>query len=468
MIKTRFCPSPTGYIHLGNVRTALFNALLAHHLGGVFLLRIEDTDQSRSKTEYVDALAEDLRWLGLDWQEGIDIEGDAGPYYQSQRETIYQDYYQQLQDSGRAYPCFCTPEQLALSRKLQRAAGKAPRYAGTCRHLSGQEIKVKLAEGLKPTLRFCMPDNQMISFTDIVKGEQQFASDDIGDFIIRRADGGAAFMFCNAIDDSMMGVTHALRGEDHLTNTPRQVEILRCLGLREPQYGHISLIVGQDGAPLSKRNGSHSVRELRELGYFPQAVVNYLARLGHYYTSNDYMNVQQLADAFKTENLSQSPARYDEAQLNYWQKESVSRADAETLHQWLATHLDEHVPAEKMSDFINTVKANITFPEEAKQFANAWFAEKICFSEQAQQVMSHTHADYFACALNLIEQHGVDYAAIIAALKQQLGIKGKALFQPLRIALTGQLHGPELAPIMQLLGEQRVKQRLQTAIQQIM
>ncbi len=460
--KTRFCPSPTGYVHLGNVRTAFFNALLAKHDDGVFLIRIEDTDKERSKSEYVTALMEDLRWLSMDWQEGPEAEADNGPYYQSERGDIYATYYQQLVDMKRAYPCFCSEDQLALSRKLQRASGKPPRYAGTCRGLSEAEAAEKISQGLKPTLRFRLPDNELIEFDDVVKGKQKFDSNDIGDFIIRRADGTASFMFCNAIDDSLMGVTHALRGEDHLTNTPRQVAILRALDMREPTYGHTSLILGQDGAPLSKRNGSRSVRELREMGYLPGAVLNYLARLGHYYKDNNYFSYSELAEQFKSDNLSSSPARYDEAQLNHWQKEALAVAGEAELNAWLGDV--DGVPADKHAEFVNVVKANIMFPADAKPYAEQFFASSLVLSEEAQGVIDNAHVEFYQTALALAETHGCDFSLISNGLKEQLSVKSKALFQPLRVALTGQLHGPELGPIMALMGDDRVKARFKALI----
>lgn len=262
-VKTRFCPSPTGLMHMGNVRTALFNALLAKSANGCFLLRIEDTDRERSDARYTKALMEDLLWLGLGWQEGPDHHQGNGPYHQSERQSIYDDYYQRLETAGVAYPCFCSEEELALQRKIQRSSGRPPRYPGTCRELTDAQREEKFAQGLKPTLRFAVPENEMIAFDDLVRGHQKFDSNDLGDFIIRRADGTPPFLFCNAVDDALMGVTHALRGEDHLTNTPRQLMVLDALGLTGPTYGHIALIVGPDGSPLSKRHGSRSIEELR-------------------------------------------------------------------------------------------------------------------------------------------------------------------------------------------------------------
>ena len=268
---TRFAPSPTGSLHLGNARTALFNFLLARQLGGQFLLRIEDTDLERSAERYLAELIDDLHWLGLGWDAGPDIGGAHEPYRQSQRNAIYAEYFARLATSGLVYPCYCTPLELEVSRRAQLAAGRPPRYAGTCRELSAGERDAKLAGGLKPSLRFRVPQGRSVEFHDFVRGAQRFASEDIGDFIVRRADGNAAFFFCNALDDALMGVTHVLRGDDHLTNTPRQILLLEALGLDIPQYGHVALLTGMDGAPLSKRHGSVSVREFRERGFLPQA-----------------------------------------------------------------------------------------------------------------------------------------------------------------------------------------------------
>ena len=463
-VKTRFSPSPTGLIHLGNARTALLSALFSAQQQGTFLLRIEDTDQERSKVDYVSALQRDLQWLNIQWQEGGDVGGDHGPYYQSQRSDIYQRYYQQLIEQGDAYPCFCSEQQLAVSRKLQRAAGQAPRYAGTCRHLLDAEIAAKRLEGIQPTLRFHMPENEIISFTDYVKGEQHFASDDIGDFIIRRADGSAAFMFCNAIDDAMMGVTHVMRGEDHLTNTPRQLAILKRLQLTAPQYGHISLILGSDGAPLSKRNGSRSIQDLREQGYLPLAVINYLARLGHQYEANDLLAYDQLAEQFKLTALSSSPARFDEDQLKFWQKQAVLQADEDSLWQWLPIAVQQRVGNGARTDFLHLVKNNCTFPHEAVQWISILFDEQINYSADAQAIIRQAHDDLFVVALQALEQYGTDFSVMADHIKIHLNIKGKALFQPLRMALTGQLHGPEMALITRLLGADKLQQRFHQAI----
>src|SRR5580704_5060301 len=306
MVRTRFSPSPTGMIHLGNVRSALFSALYAKHAHGTFILRIEDTDQSRSEEKFTESMLSDLTWLGMHWQEGPGIDGPYKPYFQSQRGNVYSRYYQQLEESGLAYPCFCSDQELALHRKLQLSRGHAPRYPGTCRKLSKDVVAERIAQGKKPALRFLVPQNKDIDFVDIVKGPQHFNSDDIGDFIIRRADGSSSFMFCNAIDDSLMQISHVIRGEDHLSNTPRQLMILQALEMSSPKYGHLSLIMGDDGSKLSKRHGSFSLHDLRAEGYLPIAVMNYLARLSHTYEEQRLLNIEELAQAFNIEKISRA------------------------------------------------------------------------------------------------------------------------------------------------------------------
>lgn len=461
MHKTRFAPSPTGLIHLGNARTALFSYLFAKGNQGTFLLRMEDTDIERSKDDYATELQKDLLWLNLQWQEGVTVEGPHAPYWQAQRMPIYEKYYQELLDQGLAYPCFCTEEQLALSRKLQRARGIAPRYAGTCRSLSKDEVAKKLAEGLKPALRFRIPNNTQITFEDIVKGPQTFNADDIGDFIIRRSNEMPSFMFCNAIDDSLMGVTHALRGEDHLTNTPRQIMILNALNLRAPQYGHFSLILGADGSPLSKRNGSRSISELRTMGYLPLAVTNYLARLGHYYECNDFLSLEELANQFKQHALAKSPARYDETQLTHWQKLAIEKLTEEECWQWFGDEIKKLIPEEKQALFLRAVKPNVLFPQDAKVWAELFFEKLAEMAEEKKQFLQQAGKNYFAAAIEVLAETGLDSKAFFNALKMKLNINGKSLYMPARIALTGQEHGPEMQLIFELLGIDEVKKRFE-------
>jgi len=299
----------------------------------------------------------------------------------------------------------------------------------------------------------------MIKFVDLVKGQQQFVSDDIGDFIIRRANGSSSFMFCNAIDDALMKVTHVLRGEDHLTNTPRQLAILSALSLPHPGYGHLSLITGRDHAPLSKRNGSRHISELKESGYLPMAIINYLARLGHYYEDNNLMNLQELAEKFSIEKLSSAAACYDEKQLQYWQKQTVMALDNDALKKWLHSVIGS-VPEDKQTLFLSVAQENCCFPQEVAVLAQVLFSDPV-LKETA--VIKQAGVAFFNQAQQQVETHDTDFTAVKNGLSAALNIKGKALFMPLRVALSGQEHGIDLASIFNLLGKKTILSRLEKA-----
>ncbi|SRR5579885_2529139 len=459
-IRTRFSPSPTGMIHLGNARAALFSALYAARHHGVFILRIEDTDATRSEMKYVESLQEDLHWLNVNWQEGPGVNGKHGPYWQSQRQEIYAAYYKILEEKQLIYPCFCTDQELMLARKIQLSRGQAPRYSGTCRKLSRAEIDKRLAEGKSPAWRFIVPTNKTIEFEDTVKGTQVFKSDDIGDFIIRRADGTAPFLFCNAIDDAVMEISHVLRGEDHLANTPRQIMILNALDLPHPEYGHLSLIVGDDGTPLSKRHGSYSVHEMREQGYLPRAIINYLSRLGHVCDTQELLGFDDLAEHFYLEKLSRSPARFDLSQLMYWQKMAVQMLDVPALWRWLGENIENQVPETERQLFAETIKTNIEFPRDAAMWAKIFFHDSVHIDESELNLITEAGEQFFVEAEQAVDKYGIDFPNVLAEMKKTLGIHGKKLFMPLRVALTGKTHGPELAHIARILGQNKIKHRL--------
>ncbi len=464
MIRTRFSPSPTGMIHIGNARAALFSALYAVHMQGHFLLRIEDTDAERSEQKYVDILQDDLQWLGVNWQEGPGVGGPHGPYFQSQRHEIYAQYYAQLEQQGHAYACFCSEQELALHRKLLLSRGQAPRYPGTCRKLSQEEVTERIAKGLKPALRFRVPQKELIEFTDLVKGPQKFDSFDIGDFIIRRNDGSSSFMFCNAIDDSLMEVTHVLRGEDHLTNTPRQLMILTALNMRTPQYGHLSLVTGDDGSPLSKRHGSCSLHDLREQGFLPQAVLNYMARLSHASDEQQLMSFVDLAKNFHLDKLSRAPARFDNNQLMHWQKEAVMALDNNTAWAWLGSDFKNRIPEVAQDLFIEMIRHNEHFPQEAKNWEEILFGAQLNFTAEQLIILKNAGAEYFVAAEKAAQQYQTDIKSILNELKTQLAISGKNLFMPMRIVLTGKEHGPELINIANLLGVEKMLARFKHAL----
>lgn len=465
LVRTRFSPSPTGLIHLGNARAALFSALFSKKNNGVFILRIEDTDLTRSEERYIEALQEDLSWLGIHWQEGIGVDGECAPYRQSQRHKIYHHYFQQLEKLNLAYPCFCTDQELLLARKMQLSRGEAPRYAGTCKRLSQEDIAKRFAKGEKSAWRFIVPQDVPVKFTDLVKGPQEFSSADIGDFIIQRADGTAPFLFCNAIDDATMKITHVIRGEDHVANTPRQILLLQALDLTPPQYAHLSLIVGDDGAPLSKRHGSFSLRDLHTQGYLPLAIINYMARLGHACEMQEYTTFEQLAKHFFLEKLSKSPARFDLGQLLYWQKIAVQALDFSIAIKWLGEKVLGQVPEKMIPLFIETVKTNIIFPEDALEWAKIFFHDQAVLDAESLQIIREAGEQFFVEAELAVDQYGIQLPQILQEMKQSLNVNGKKLFMPLRIALTGKMHGPELIHIAELLGQEKMKHRLGRAVQ---
>lgn len=462
-VRTRFSPSPTGMMHLGNARAALFSALYAHKHNGVFILRIEDTDAERSEDKYIDSLQNDLHWLGVNWQEGPGVDGEYGPYRQSLRQDIYAVYYAKLEEQKLIYPCFCSDQELLMARKRALARGLPPRYAGTCKKLSADEVAKRLAEGKKPAWRFIVPENEAVDFVDTVKGPQHFSTHDIGDFIVRRADGTSPFLFCNAIDDATMKVTHVLRGEDHIANTPRQILILKTLGLSVPHYGHLSLIVGDDGAPLSKRHGSSSVNDIREAGYLPQAIMNYLARLGHVCDVPELLDFNHLAEHFVLEKLSKSPAKFDTTQLMYWQKTAVQSLDFENMWRWLGESVSGQVPLAQQELFVKVIRGNVEFPEDALRWAKIFFHDKIEFDDVSSAAIRDAGEQFFVEAELAVGKYGTDIKQVLDDMKKTLGLSGKKLFMPLRAALTGRVDGPEMVNIAEMLGQEKMQHRLSRA-----
>jgi glutamyl-tRNA synthetase len=460
---TRFTPNPAGPLHLGNARTALLNFLAARHSGGRFILRVEDTDESRTADRLMGELFEDLHWLGLDWDEGPDVGGPHATYRQLQRRTIYERWLTQLDAAGLTYPCFCTPSELSAARREQSKSGKPLRYAGTCRELREEERAERLVRGHPAAIRFRVPQGKVLRFKDLVHGEQRFSSDDIGDFILRRADGSTAFFFSNAIDDALMEVSLVLRGEDHLSNTPRQLLILQALGLPIPCYAHVALLRGGDGAPLSTRRGAQTVRELRRRGYLPQALRNYLVRLGHTYSTEGWLEVAQMRADFDVRRLGRAAARFDEAQLHHWQREAVVHLCPIGLRIWLADQLPAELSLEGRDQFCAAIRDIIEFPADAKRWVDIVFGQLQELSQEAQAAIRNAGEQFFVTARRVLRECSAEFKLATQQISELTDLEGQQLHMPLRAAITGQTNGPELGPLLPLIPADEVASRLASA-----
>src|SRR6266511_1974884 len=331
-MRVRFAPSPTGQLHVGNARTALFNWLLARGSGGTFILRVEDTDVERSTRDSETAIMRDLRWLGLDWDEGPDAGGAHGPYRQSERLHLYQSYAKELLGADAAYYCFCSVARREADRQEALATGRAAHYPGTCRRLSREQAAQRIAAGERPAIRFRVPDQRDITFADAVRGDVRFHTDVIGDPVIVRADGHPAYNFAVVVDDALMEVTHVIRGEDHISNTPRQLLLYEALGFTPPIFAHLALVMGPDHSPLSKRHGATSVAEFRAKGYLPESLVNYLALIG-WSPGNDeeLLPIEELARRFSLEDVGLSAGVFDEEKLAWVNRHYLKLADPARL-----------------------------------------------------------------------------------------------------------------------------------------
>ncbi len=438
-VTTRFAPSPTGALHVGNVRTALHNWLLAKQAGGRFLLRIDDTDKERSREEYVEAIRADLAWLGL---------VPDGEERQSARFDLYEREFQKLVEAGRVYRCYETSQELELKRKVLLGRGLPPIYDRAALALSEADHAAKAAAGERPHWRFLLDHDQPIEWTDGIRGPQHFDPRQMSDPVVRRADGSWLYMLPSAIDDVAMGISHVLRGEDHVSNTAAQVQMFTALGAEPPRFAHEALLVGTEGK-LSKRLGSLGMAELRESGIEPQAVIALLARLGTSDPVDPALDVDALAASFNLAHFGRAPARFDEAELARVNAAIIQRLPYDAVADRLPAGMDEAAWA--------TIRPNLSRLAEA---ADWW---QVVTGPIAAPAQSDEDCAYLATAVMVLEQVGADWAALTAALKEQTGRKGKPLFLPLRQALTGQDHGPEMAALLPLIGKDQAVERLRAA-----
>ena len=474
MIRVRFAPSPTGYLHIGNVRTALFNYLFAQKEGGQFILRIEDTDKERSRPEYAEAVTEDLAWMGIRWDEGPGVGGEFAPYHQSERLGIYQKYIQQLVQQGKAYSCYVTEEEIEEMKAHARLERRPPRFDNRGRNFSKEEIEKRKAKGIRPTVRFKI-ENPCVKMHDLIRGEVEFNLDEMmGDFVIQRADGIPTFHLAVCVDDGLMKITHVIRGEDHLSNTPKHILLLEAMGFRPPQYGHLSLIHGPGGEPLSKRLESVSVREFRRRGYHPAALANYIALLG--WSAGDDREIfkwEELKKAFDLKRVGKSASIYDPHKLDWVNGQHLrALSDEEFSREALA-----YLKREKLLKHDETLIHKIlpVFKDNVERFDQLPDRLEILsdhFSYEKPEVVQSAEAkEIFQAATAVLEEMGVgaglkpaptlDFDVFINALKPKVKAKGKNLFMPLRLALTGKEHGPELKRIFPILGLEIVKKRFE-------
>jgi nondiscriminating glutamyl-tRNA synthetase len=462
-MRLRFAPSPTGHLHVGNVRTALFNWLLARGHDGTFILRIEDTDVERSTADSDIMILEDLRWLGLNWDEGPEVGGPVGPYRSSERIGKYQARARVLLAEERAYYCFCTPDQLEAERKEALAANLPPKYSGRCAQIDPATAKQRVQSGEAAAVRFRTPENREIVFTDLVRGDIRFHTDVIGDQVLLRSDGHPAYNFAVVVDDGLMGVTHVVRGEDHISNTPRQLLLYEALGFAPPAFGHVAMVLGPDHTKLSKRHGAVSVDEFRAKGYLPEALLNYLALLSWSPGENqELVPLAEMTKRFSLSDVGHSASVFDEEKLAWVNRHYLKEADHERLTRLTMpyleragciigrlkpegfTYLASLVPLFNTSvDRLDQVPARL---RQLFQFSAAAALQDPMIrgevSEGPARKVIVTLADELQSAPRLLDKE--TFRGVADRVKQKTGQKGRALFHPIRVALTGAADGPEL------------------------
>lgn len=476
-VRVRYAPSPTGHLHIGNARTALFNYLFARSQGGKFIIRIEDTDQKRNVEGGEESQLRHLQWLGIDWDESIDKDGGYGPYRQSERNDIYKKYYDELLEKDLAYKCYCTAEELEEEREAQIARSEMPRYSGKCSHLSKEEEDKLIAEGREPSIRFRVPKGEIIKFDDMVKGEISFETDGIGDFVIVKKDGTPTYNFAVAVDDHLMKMTHILRGEDHISNTPKQIMVFNAFGWDVPLFGHMTLIVNENRKKLSKRDESiiQFIEQYKNLGYLPEALFNFIALLGWSPVGEEELfTKEQFIDIFDVNRLSKSPALFDMHKLKWVNNQYVKALDLDQVvaltlpHLQKAGKVSEQLTEEEntwVRKLISLYHEQLSYGAEIVELTELFFKEQIEYNQEAKEVLAEEQVPEvmvsFAGQLERLESFTPDeIKAAIKAVQKETGHKGKKLFMPIRVAVTGQTHGPELPQSIELLGKETVLNRI--------
>jgi len=463
-VRVRFAPSPTGHLHIGGARTALFNWLFAHHSQGVFILRIEDTDRTRSTDEYIGSIMEGMKWLNLDW--------DEGPYRQTDRFDIYKQYAEKLVSEGKAYYCYCSPEELDKRRKQAMAEGKSLKYNGRCRDLK------EPVSGIQPVIRFRMPQEGETLVNDLIKGRTVFDNAQLDDLIIMRSDGAPTYNFTVVVDDVDMNITHVIRGDDHLNNTPKQLHIYKALGYTVPLFAHLPMILGSDKARLSKRHGATSVIAYRDMGYLPEALVNYLVRLGWSYGDQEVFTREELVGHFSFENVGKSSAVFNPEKLLWLNSQYIMKTAPEKLVELVMPFLLQAkiIEAGQSPDKEWLAKAIITLQERSKTLIELaeslryYISEDIEYNEKAKvKFLTEKNLPYLIElreSLKALDIFAVsEIEKVFHAIVEKHGIKLGNIAQPVRVAMTGKTESPGIFEVLEIAGKEKTLKRLDKAIQ---
>lgn len=482
-IRVRFAPSPTGNLHIGGARTALFNWLFARHNNGSLILRIDDTDLARSTEESTRGILSALRWLGLDWDEGPDAGGPYGPYSQSQCLELYTEKAQELVDKGTAYKCYCTPEELSERRKQAMAESKAPRYDGRCRELTSQERIQKENEGCRPVIRLRVPDTGETVVQDFFRGDVAFANDVLDDFIIMKSNGMPTYNFACVVDDARMRISHILRAEEHLSNTPRQILIYHALGYPLPIFAHVPMILAPDRSKLSKRHGATSVDEFRDMGYLPEALINYLALLGWSPEGEEeILSLQELVRLFTLERVGKTAAVYDVKKLTWMNGHYLNEKDLDDVTELVKPYfreknlIQEQLNEEEMAylrEVVGAVRTRVKTLAEVAEASEYFYTDDFSYDEKG--VRKHFRKDNAAENLKKARQGLADLQTFdletteetYRRISKEIGVKTGKIIHPTRLALSGRTMGPGLFDIMVILGKEKTLQRLDRAVQYI-
>lgn len=467
-VRVRFAPSPTGYLHIGGARTALFNYLYARKTGGRFILRIEDTDLKREKDDSIKRILDDMQWLGISW--------DEGPIRQTDRLDVYMMYAKKLEEEGKVYPCYCTPEELQQKREKMMAEKINPRYDGTCRNLSPAQQKKLEEEGRKPALRFSTPV-KAVTVNDLIRGNVTYEEDFAGDFIVMKSDGTPSYNFAVVIDDYEMGVNIVMRGEEHLVNTPRQILLYEALQFPLPAFAHISMILSPDRRKLSKRHGTVAVDLFQQEGYLPEALVNYIALLGWSPADDrEFFTIDELIEEFSLERIAKNPAVYDVEKLKWMNGQYVRKMDSDKLLDYLYPYMEEagffqeETPSrEKLILIIEAVKSNLTLLRDIQSAGRVFFGSEIQIEKDAEECLSWDTTPVvlqaFIETLDEFEDITQDnFMDLVKKIQKKSGAKGKKLYVPLRAGITGQAHGPEMALVLTALSPKLMKTRLKKVL----